>query len=57
VSLERFLHYYERWTAHDESMEKARQGLDDLRDGGGLEELAGVTGQPTTALVFVTEAY
>jgi ariadne-1 len=57
ASLERFLHYYERWTAHGESMEKARRDLDGLRDGGGLEELAGVTGQPTTELVFITEAY
>ncbi|RLN34995.1 uncharacterized protein C2845_PM03G06120 [Panicum miliaceum] len=55
-SLERFLHYYERWTAHAASLAKARQDLDGLR-GGGLDLFAGAMGVPPTELDFLAEAY
>ena len=56
ASLERFLHYYERWTAHAASLAKARQDLDGLR-GGGLDQFAGAVGVPPTELDFLAEAY
>ncbi|RLN05564.1 hypothetical protein C2845_PM13G24240 [Panicum miliaceum] len=56
ASLERFLHHYERWTAHAASLAKARQDLDGMR-GGGLDLFAGTIGAPLTELDFLAEAY
>ncbi|TKW34632.1 hypothetical protein SEVIR_2G318200v4 [Setaria viridis] len=58
ASLERFLHYYERFTAHGASMKKAQEDLDSLRaDGGGLYQLGDAIGVPPTELDFLLEAY
>ncbi|XP_004959656.1 probable E3 ubiquitin-protein ligase ARI7 [Setaria italica] len=56
ASLERYLHYYERWTEHGASMRKARQDLDAL-EGSGLDELADAIGVPPTELGFLLDAH
>ncbi|KAF8700705.1 hypothetical protein HU200_034056 [Digitaria exilis] len=56
ASLERYLHYYERWCAHGASMKKARQDLDGLQ-GGGLDRVAEEMGRQPTEMDFLLEAY
>ncbi|CAN6205067.1 unnamed protein product [Urochloa humidicola] len=57
ASMERFLHYYERWITHGESMDRARQDLAVLRAGGGLGEFAAAMGVEETDLGFLEDAY
>ncbi|CAN6198899.1 unnamed protein product [Urochloa humidicola] len=57
ASMERFLHYYERWVTHGESMDRARQDLAGLLRGGGLAEFAEVMGVQPTDLDFLKSAY
>ncbi|CAN6225435.1 unnamed protein product [Urochloa humidicola] len=58
ASMVRFLHYYERWVTHGESMERARKDLAGLQQaGGGLEEFAEAMGVQPTELDFLVKAY
>ncbi|CAL5072863.1 unnamed protein product [Urochloa decumbens] len=53
ASMVRFLHYYERWTTHGESMDRARKEL----AGELLEGFAAAMGVQPTDLGFLEEAY
>ncbi|KAJ1290803.1 hypothetical protein BS78_02G271100 [Paspalum vaginatum] len=60
ASLERYLHYYQRWSAHGASLKKARQELDGLEKGGLdrlAEEIGGGEVVNSTELEFLKEAY
>ncbi|TVT99908.1 hypothetical protein EJB05_54699, partial [Eragrostis curvula] len=56
ASLERYLHYYERWTAFGASRKKAREDLDGLQDGG-LDAVAAEMGRQPTEMDFLMHAY
>ncbi|XP_062199872.1 probable E3 ubiquitin-protein ligase ARI7 [Phragmites australis] len=58
ASLDRYLHYYERWTANGASRKKAREDLDDLVEGNGLDAFAATMGVPSSKQIdFLGDAY
>ena len=54
-SLERYMHYYERWAAHGASQVKANEDLKELTDTK-LQRLGDLQNTPMTQLKFVTDA-
>ncbi|KAL5201283.1 hypothetical protein ABZP36_035637 [Zizania latifolia] len=58
ASLDRYLHFYERWVAHGKARQKAVDDIVELESSGGcLDQLSEATGVPVTDLCFLTEAY
>ncbi|GJN34617.1 hypothetical protein PR202_gb23297 [Eleusine coracana subsp. coracana] len=57
ASLERYLHYYERWSAYGDARKKARADLDGL-EAGGTEAFADAFDRPMNKeMEFIQEAY
>mmetsp|Transcript_658 Transcript_658/g.1197 ORF Transcript_658/g.1197 Transcript_658/m.1197 type:complete len:621 (-) Transcript_658:332-2194(-) len=54
-SLERYMHYYERWVAHEKSQTKALLDLRDTTDAR-LQQLSQCQSTPVSQLKFVTDA-
>ncbi|KAG8057738.1 hypothetical protein GUJ93_ZPchr0002g23165 [Zizania palustris] len=59
ASLDRYLHFYERWVAHGKARQKAVDDMAELESSGScLDQLSEATGVPvTTDLCFLTAAY
>ncbi|GBF98045.1 hypothetical protein Rsub_10273 [Raphidocelis subcapitata] len=56
ASLERYMHYFERWDAHNKARDKARQEA--ARTAGeALEALSDLTRTPTSQLRFIMDAW
>ncbi|KIY99471.1 putative E3 ubiquitin-protein ligase ARI7 [Monoraphidium neglectum] len=56
ASLERYMHYFERWDAHNKARDKARQEA--ARTAGeALEQLSDLTRTPTSQLKFIMDAW
>jgi ariadne-1 len=56
ASLERYMHYFERWDAHNKARDKARQEA--ARTAGeALEALSDLTRTPTSQLKFIMDAW
>ncbi|KAL6601576.1 hypothetical protein ACP70R_044796 [Stipagrostis hirtigluma subsp. patula] len=57
-SHERYMHYFERWSAHGASRDKARRDLAGLQVcAAELEKMAAAVGVPSVELAFVRQAY
>lgn len=56
ASLERYMHYFERWDAHNRAREKARQDRDKI-SGDSLEKLSDMSKTPTSQLKFIMDAW
>nr|BAK06149.1 predicted protein [Hordeum vulgare subsp. vulgare] len=58
VSVDRYLHYYERWAAHERSRQKALEDVAALgKDGSQREAVAAAFGVVETELDFLEEAF
>ncbi|KAG2501662.1 hypothetical protein HYH03_000165 [Edaphochlamys debaryana] len=56
ASLERYMHYFERYDAHSKAREKARQDASKVSKDW-LEQLADITKTPTSQLKFINDAW
>mmetsp|Transcript_2487 Transcript_2487/g.6456 ORF Transcript_2487/g.6456 Transcript_2487/m.6456 type:complete len:589 (+) Transcript_2487:139-1905(+) len=57
-SLERYMHYYERYSAHDRARKKAQEDLVlHSEDSTMMEKLSELTKTPTSQLKFITDAW
>ncbi|CAM0952961.1 unnamed protein product [Alopecurus aequalis] len=57
ASVDRYVHYLERWESHERSRHKALEDLAALETGGQLEEAATAFGVEVTQLDFIKAAY
>ncbi|KAK3278739.1 hypothetical protein CYMTET_13334 [Cymbomonas tetramitiformis] len=55
-SLERYMHYYERWAAHEKARVKAQEDLKEMSDDK-LKRLSECQSTPVSQLKFVTDAW
>lgn len=55
-SLERYMHYFERWDAHNKARDKARKDAAQFA-ADHLEKLSDMTKTPTSQLKFIMDAW
>ncbi|WIA08252.1 hypothetical protein OEZ85_007696 [Tetradesmus obliquus] len=55
-SLERYMHYFERWDAHNKARDKARKDAAQF-EAESLEQLSDMTKTPTSQLKFIKDAW